>query len=318
MELLIVLSVFLTVLVLALVLVRRRDHLSRQQLVLDRLSRPWAEDPEDLEITRITRTREREILVNLFSRVQMIRRLEERLWQAGLSLKASDLLALMMVLGVSGTGAAAAWSGEFTFPALAMGVAMALLPLLYVNWRGQRRLRIFDQQLPEILDMLKASLDAGHTLQRALLATVEECADPAAGELRIVLEQNRLGVPLARALEYMLERMPDENLRFLVVAIKIQTDVGSSLAGIINQLARTIRDRQRLEMKVRMLTAQPRLGAAIGGLMPLILLMALHFIHPEAVRMLFHDPAGLKLTKAAAVLELAAFTVIYRMLRMDY
>ena len=248
----------------------------------------------------------------------MIRTLEERLWQAGLNLKASDLLALMIVLGISGTSAAAAWNGEFAFSALAIGIAMASLPLLYVSWRGRRRLRTFDQQLPEILDMLKASLDAGHTLQRALLATVEECADPAAGELRIVVEQNRLGVPLARALEYMLERMPDENLRFLVVAIKIQTEVGSSLAGIINQLARTIRDRQRLEMKVRMLTAQPRLGAVIGGLMPLILLIALRFIHREAVQMLFQDPAGLKLTKAAAGLELAGLTVIYRMIRTDY
>jgi tight adherence protein B len=318
MELMIVLSVFLTVLVLALVIVRRRDHLSRQQMVLDRLSRPWAEDPEQIEITRMSRTREREVLIDLFSRVQMIRRLEERLWQAGLNLKASDLLVLMMVLGVSGAGAIAAWSGGFAFPAIVIGIGMALLPLLYVNWRGQRRLKTFDQQLPEILDMLKASLDAGHTLQRALIATVEECADPAAGEFRIVLEQNRLGVPLARALEYMLQRMPDENLRFLVVAIKIQTDVGSSLAGIISQLARTIRDRQRLEMKIRMLTAQPRLGAAIGGLMPVVLLIALHFIHPQALQMLFHDPAGIRLTKAAAVLEMAAFTAIYRMTRMDY
>ena len=318
MELLIVLVVFLTVLVFALIIVRRHDHLSRQQVVLGRLSRPIAEGLEESDITRVTRTREREILGNLLSKFQVIRGLEERLWQAGLSLKASDLLALMVVLGLAGGGAAAVWTGVFTLPAIAMGSGAALLPLLYVNWRGQRRLRTFDQQLPEILDLLKASLDAGHTLQRALLAAVEECAEPAAGELRIVLEQNRLGVPLARALEYMLERMPDENLRFLVVAIRIQTEVGSSLAGIIKQLSRTIRDRQRLELKVRMLTAQPRLGAVIGGLMPLILLLVLHFIHPQAVTMLFHDPVGLKITKAAAVLEMAALVVIYRMMRVEY
>ena len=94
--------------------------------------------------------------------------------------------------------------------------------------------------------------------------------------------------------------------------------MGSSLAGIIKQLSRTIRDRQRLELKVRMLTAQPRLGAVIGGLMPLILLLVLHFIHPQAVTMLFHDPVGLKITKAAAVLEMAALVVIYRMMRVEY
>jgi tight adherence protein B len=164
----------------------------------------------------------------------------------------------------------------------------------------------FDQQLPEILDMIKSSLDAGHTLQRALQVTVEEFADPACSEFRIVLEQNRLGVPLARALEYMLARMPDENLRFMVVAVKIQTEVGSSLAGIISQLAKTVRDRQRLEMKVRVLTAQPRLGALIGGLMPVILLIALTFIHPRAVNMLFHDPAGIKILKTATLFEVVS------------
>ena len=120
----------------------------------------------------------------------------------------------------------------FTLPAIAMGLGAALLPLLYVAWRGQRRLRTFDQQLPEILDLIKSSLDAGHTLQRALQAAVEEFAEPAAGELRIVLEQNRLGVPLARALEYMLERMPDENLRFLVVAIRSKPKSAAAWRGL--------------------------------------------------------------------------------------
>jgi tight adherence protein B len=191
-------------------------------------------------------------------------------------------------------------------------------PLIYIAWRKRRRLRSFDQQLPELLDMIKSSLEAGHTLQRSLQVSVQEFSDPASSEFRIVLEQNRLGVPLARALEYLLERIPDENLRFLVVAVKIQTDVGSSLAGIISQLAKTVRDRQRMEMKIRVLTAQPRISALVGGLMPILLLLALSVLNPDAVQMLFHDPAGIKLTKVAAALEVMAFLTISRMVRMDY
>ena len=166
--------------------------------------------------------------------------------------------------------------------------------------------------------MIKSSLEAGHTLQRALQVTVEEFSDPASSEIRIVLEQNRLGVPLARALEYMLARMPDENLRFLVVAVKIQTEVGSSLAGIVAQLAHTIRDRQRLEMKVKVLTAQPRISAVVAGLMPFVILLGMTFVNPDAVHMLFHDPTGIMLTKGAAVLEVLAFYTTYRMMRVDY
>jgi tight adherence protein B len=316
--LLLPLIVFLAVLTVALVLVSRHDQVSQQQMVLSRMSAPSVEVLEDIDITRLARTPESAFFGYLCSKVRLIRRFEENLWQAGLYFKASDVLALMAVLGLAGGAAGAVWSGGVNFPALVMGVGLALLPLIYVMWRKRRRLREFDQELPEILDMIKSSLDAGHTLQRALQVTVEEFSDPASSEFRIVLEQNRLGVPLARALEYMLARMPDENLRFLVVAVKIQTEVGSSLARIISQLAMTIRDRQRLEMKIRVLTAQPRIGAIAGGLMPFILLLALTFVNPEAVHMLFHDPTGIMLTKAVVVLEVLAFITVYRMMRVDY
>jgi len=318
MELLVPLIAFLAVLVVTLAMVLRHDRASQQQIVLSRISAPSSEGLEEVEITRPTRARESAFMDQLLSKVRPIRRLEESLWQAGLYVRVSDVLALMLVLGLAGVAAGAVWSGGLNFAAAMWGVGLALLPLVYVRWRKRRRLRAFDQQLPEILDLLKSSLEAGHTLQRALQVTVEEFSEPAAGELRIVLEQNRLGVPLARALEYMLRRMPDENLRFLVVAVKIQTDVGSSLAGIIAQLARTIRDRQRVEMRVRVLTAQPRFGAIVGGLMPIVLLIGLHFIHPETVTMLFHDPAGIKLTKGAAVLEALGLITIYSMVRVDY
>lgn len=318
MELLLPLVVFLAVFVVAVSVVYRHTDISQQHMVLGRMSRPLAEDVEDVDITRQARSRESALFRKLVLKFGLFARLEENLWQAGLYIRASDVLLLMLVLAVAGGVAGAFWSGGVGFPAVAAAIATASLPLLYVAWRKRRRLRAFDQELPEILDLVKSSLEAGHTLQRALQVAVEEFPDPASSELRIVLEQNRLGVPLARALEYMLDRVPDENLRFLVVAVKIQTEVGSSLASIIAELARTIRDRQRVEMKVRVLTAQPRLGAFIGGAMPIVLLIALSFIHPEGVRMLFHDPAGIMLTKIGALFEVLAFATIYHIVRVDY
>jgi tight adherence protein B len=319
MELLIpAMVVFLAVLMLALAMVRRHDQASLQQMVLGRMSRPVLEDTEDVDITRRRPMVESAFLGNLFSGVRLIRRLEETLWQAGLYIKASDALALMLVLGLAGGAVGALWSGGLNFNALLSAVVAASLPLIYVVWRRRRRLKAFDRQLPEILDMLRSSLEAGHTLQRALQVAVEEFSDPASSELRIVLEQNRIGVPLASAMEFMLERVPDENLRFLVVATRIQTEVGSSLAGIVTQLSKTVRDRQRMEMKVRALTAQPRLGALLGGLMPIFLLIIMSIFHPEHTRILFHDPTGIKLTKIAVVLEVLSALVIYRMVRVDY
>jgi tight adherence protein B len=310
--------VFLTVLLVALVFARRHEQSSQEQTILARISPPAVEEVEEVAIMRPTRLRESGFIDTLLLKFHLIQRLEETLWQAGLYIKATDALVVMVVLGVAGGAAGAVWNGELGLPAFGLAAMMAMLPLAYITWRRRRRLRAFDQQLPEVLDMLKSSLDAGHTLQRAMQVTVEEFGEPASGELRIVLEQNRLGVPLARALEYMLQRIPDENLRFLVVAVQIQSEVGSSLAGIISQLARTIRDRHRVDMTVRVLTAQPRISGLIGGLMPIILLIALYFIQPENVRILFHDPTGFRLVKIAAVLEVLAFATIYRLVGVDY
>jgi tight adherence protein B len=319
MEVVVPLIVFLTVLVLMIVAMRRQDYASQQQMILGRMARPSPElDEIDIDITRDVRTPERSMFSGLFSKLQLIQRLEESLWQAGLYVRASDMILLMLVLGTAAGFAVAVWTGWQTIQSVAAGVAIGASPLAYVAWRKRQRLKAFDKQLPEILDLLKSSLQAGHTLQRALQVTIDEFGEPASSELRIVLEQNRLGVPLARALEYMLQRMPDENLRFLVVAIKIQSDVGSSLAGISGQLARTIRDRQRLEMKVSALTAQPRLSALIGGLMPVLLLIALSFIAPEHNATLFHDPTGFKLVEIAAALEVLALITIARLTRVDY
>jgi len=308
---------FLAVLAIAVLLLSRHDELSQQQLILNRIAPPQ-EEGEEVDITRQVRTEDSAFLGSLLSKFSLIGRLEESLWQAGLYVRAIDVLMLMLVLAVAGAIAASLWTGGFNLVALLAALAMGLLPLAYIKLRKRRRLKSFDTQLPEILDMLKSSLEAGHTLQRALQAAVDEFGDPASGELRIVLEQNRLGVPLARALEYMLVRLPDENLRFLVVAVKIQSEVGSSLASIVGQLARTIRDRQRLELKVRALTAQPRLAALIGGLMPIFLLIALHFVSPDTVNLLFHDPTGIKITEAVVVLEILAMITINRLTRTDY
>jgi len=76
---------------------------------------------------------------------------------------------------------------------------------------------------------MKSSLEAGHSLNRGLQVVVQEFADPLAGEFRTVLEQTRIGLPLPRALEDMLKRVPEEDLRLLVVAVKVQSEVGSSL-----------------------------------------------------------------------------------------
>jgi tight adherence protein B len=128
-----------------------------------------------------------------------------------------------------------------------MALGLGALPLVHIRIRRERRLKAFVRQLPPAHDLIKSSLEAGHSLLRGLQVVVDEFPDPIGSEFRAVIEQSRLGLLLPRAMEEMLKRVPMEDLQLLVVAIKVQSEVGSSLAQIIGRLSEIVRTRQRLE-----------------------------------------------------------------------
>jgi tight adherence protein B len=319
-ELIIASFVFALVLALALLLLvplGRGGELDQTQDLLRRMARPIGGDVEDIAIMRENRRNKNQFLDALLSRFNLLQRLEQYMWQAGLYMRVSEVLLIMLLLFGAGLAAGAAWLSDGLL-AIACGSALSVLPLLYIRFRGNRRLKMFAQQLPEVLDLLKSSLEAGHSLLRGLQVVVDEFPDPASGELRMVLEQARLGVPLPRALEDMLKRVPEDSLRFLVVAVKVQADVGSSLANIIGRLSETLRNRQRVQMQIRALTAQSRMSGMVVAVLPIVVLAAFSMVQPGYAHPLFYDPFGLKMLKVAIALDLMAFFTIRRILRMDY
>jgi tight adherence protein B len=179
-------------------------------------------------------------------------------------------------------------------------------------------MKAFIQQLPFALDLIKSSLEAGHSLNRGLQVVVQEFSDPLGSEFRTVLEQTRIGLPLPRALEDMLKRVPEDDLRLMVVAVKVQTDVGSSLASIVGRLSEIVRTRQRLRLQIRALTAQSRMGGMIVGSLPIVVLAAFSLVQPGYAKVLFTDPTGLKILKTAIVLDGLAFFTIRRLLKLKY
>ncbi len=192
------------------------------------------------------------------------------------------------------------------------------LPLLFIQWKKQRRLKAFAAQLPFALDLIKSSLEAGHSLQRALQVLVSEFADPLGSEFRTVLEQNRIGLPLPRALEDMLKRVPEDDLRLLVVAVRVQNEVGSSLAQIVGRLSEIVRIRQRLRLQIKALTAQSRMGGMVVGCLPIVVLFLFSLVQPTYTDQLFHDPTGQKILKFAIGADIMALLTIRRLLRVNY
>jgi tight adherence protein B len=301
------------VLVIGLTYFTQSTEQNRQ--VLRRMSRPIG-DLDDVDITRKRKPEEHSAFSTLIQ-LNLLRSLEETMWQAGLYMRVSEMVLIICMLFAAGALLGELfWKG--TFFALATGAGFGVLPIMYIRFRRTRRIRAFVAQLPFALDLMKSSLEAGHSLNRGLQVVVQEFADPLGGEFRTVLEQTRIGLPLPRALEDMLKRVPEEDLRLLVVAVKVQSEVGSSLALIVGRLAEIVRTRQRLRLQINALTAQSRLGGLIVALLPIVVLGMFSLINRDYANALFFDPTGVKILKIAAVLDLFAFIAIRRLLRMDF
>lgn len=315
MDVLIATAVFAIGFVLLLLLFSARGgEAERNRLVVQRIARPVEE--VDLDITRKRRPTEGPI-IKFLNQANLLRLLEQNMWQAGMYTRVADILLIMVLLFGAGMFGGQAFFNSMLW-AVGTGAALASIPVVYIQFRKKRRLKAFGQQLPFALDLIKSSLEAGHSLQRALQVVVSEFADPLGSEFRTMLEQTRIGLPIPRALDDLLKRVPEDDLRLLTVAVKVQTEVGSSLAQIVGRLSEIVRIRQRLRLQIRALTAQSRLGGIIVGVLPIAVLGAFSVIQPGYTHTLFYDPTGQKILKAAIAFDLMAIITIRRLLRVDY
>jgi tight adherence protein B len=292
----------------------RGTEVEQQREVARRLTRP----PDEIEINVMRKQRPEEgTLLGALYKINLMRTLEEAMWQAGMYMRVADILLIIVLLFGAGLFGGNIMFHDMWF-ALGTGLVMGALPLLYIQFRKKRRLKAFANQLPFALDLIKSSLEAGHSLQRALQVLISEFADPLGSEFRTVLEQNRIGLPLPRALEDMLKRVPEDDLRLLVVAVRVQTEVGSSLAQIVGRLSEIVRIRQRLRLQIRALTAQSRFGGLVVGCLPVVVLCIFSLIQPGYTNQLFHDPTGQKILKFAVGADLLALITIRRLLRVNF
>jgi tight adherence protein B len=181
-------------------------------------------------------------------------------------------------------------------------VVAGAVPYLWVWFKMRKRVRMFEDQLPDLLITIAASLKAGHSFKQGLQAVVDEGHPPADQELRRVLTETSLGRPMDDALAEMAERVGSANFEFAITAVTIQRQVGGSLATLFDMVADTVRQRQQFARKIRALTAMGRMSAYtligipffIGGMMTLL---NRRYMHP-----LFFTTAGRFLMVGALVM----------------
>ena len=235
-------------------------------------------------------------------------KIAHRLEAAGSDLKPAEWLlmhgALIIVSGLVGL---LLGGGNLILMLIGLFVGW-LLPRLWLGRKKKKRLKAFNHGLADTLQLMSGSLSAGLSLAQSVDTVVREGQEPIAGEFKRVLVEARLGVPLESALEGVAERMTSKDFEWVVMAIRIQREVGGNLAELLNTVAATLRERDYLRRQVQTLAAEGKLSAYILGGLPPGMVIYMLMVRRDYVMPLFTTPMGLlMLGGATALLGMSAF-----------
>jgi len=301
------------------IIVRLR-RATQREAVLDRLrADPVLSLNEDSRrsILRDARLSEVSFINELLERISLVRVLERWLVQARWKVRADDVLLRSVLLGLTGVVSMQLMVGS-TLLGVGVGTALAGSPVMILLMQRKRRFAAFDRQLPDALTMMKNSLQAGYTLNKAMQVIAEEMEAPVGEEFRDTVEEMRLGLPLAQAMNNLRRRVENNNLDIFITAVLIQFEVGGSLTELLENVSETIRERFRMEGEVKSLTAEGRISGIVVGVLPIALVAIISLMQPDYLEPLLATETGHKLLGVAAVLETLGFLAIRKVSRVNF
>ncbi|HEV7863160.1 MAG TPA: type II secretion system F family protein [Acidimicrobiia bacterium] len=252
----------------------------------------------------------------LAGRGELLVKVERLLEQANLPLRPAEAL-FFYGAGVTLFGLLAVMGAPSIAVGLIFAVIVAVLPVLVVRQLRKRRLKHFEAQLPDTLNLLSGSLRAGYSFLQGLEAVVQETSDPMARELRRVLAEARLGRPLDEALADVAVRMESTDFDWSVLAIRIQREVGGNLAELLQTVAETMVQRSRLRGEVKALTAEGRISGVIMGLLPIGLGLFMFTASPGYINDLFSSVMGWAMVIGSAVMGGVGFLWIQKIIKIE-
>ncbi len=199
-----------------------------------------------------------------------------------------------------------------------VGVTLGFLPYAILLVLGVRRLRKFEEQFPEAVDLISRALRAGHAFTTGLRMAADELPEPVAAEFKLLHDQQNYGLPMSNALRAFAERVPLIDARFFVTAVLTQREAGGNLAEVLDNLSAVIRERFKIKRQLRVVSAHGRLTGAILGALPPTLGLYLLTTAPEHFAILLEEPAGIRMIVIAAVLQLLGVFLIYKITNVEY
>jgi tight adherence protein B len=191
------------------------------------------------------------------------------------------------------------------------------LPFMVLNYKRGRRLRAFEEAFPEALDLISRALKAGHAFATGLKMVADEMPEPIGPEFRKTFDEQNFGLPLKDALDNLTHRVPIIDVRFFATAVLIQRETGGNLSEILENLAHVVRERFKILRQVRVYTAHGRMTGYVLLALPAVLCIALMFINPEHMNILFREHIGQMLLLTAIVMQTIGYVWIRQVVKIE-
>ncbi|MDH3943800.1 MAG: type II secretion system F family protein [Anaerolineae bacterium] len=216
--------------------------------------------------------------------------IKRELAQADLQLKPGEYVA---IIGLSSIGL-----GVFSYYFFNQSILFALLgfvlgpfiPRIFVKRQQAGRLKRFSDQLPDMLNLMVNGLRAGFSTMQAMEAVSRELPAPISDEFRRVVQEMQLGIPMEKAMENLLRRIPSDDLDLVITAINVQREVGGNLSEILENISHTIRERIRIKGEIKTLTAQVVYSGRFLSVLPVILSLVLWAVNRPYMMQFFLEP----------------------------
>jgi tight adherence protein B len=236
--------------------------------------------------------------------------------QSGVRVSLSALL-LMALLCALLCGLTVALATRMNIGWIAGGIIGFAMPFVFVRVKRKRRLAAFEEAFPEALDLVSRALKAGHAFATGLKMVADEMPEPIGPEFRKTFDEQNFGLAMKDALSNLTMRVPLIDVRFFSTAVLIQRETGGNLSEILENLAHVVRERFKILRQVRVYTAHGRLtGYVLLGL-PVFLAIALAFINPDHMQLLFREHMGRMMLAGTVVMQTIGYFWIKQVVKIE-
>jgi tight adherence protein B len=195
---------------------------------------------------------------------------------------------------------------------------VTFFPFLLINFKTGQRIKKFNEQLPDTLQLVEGALKAGYSLNQSLAMVLKETKPPISEEFKITMSEIRMGLSEKDALENMAKRINSELFTWVVMAINIQRDVGGNLAEIMDIIANTIREKEKVLRQIKALVSEGKISAYVLIGLPIVMAIALSIMNKGYISVLFTTKIGYLMLGVAVSLMIAGIAWILKIIKIDY